>query len=102
MKNLRSPCGQYALITGASSGIGAECARQLAKAGLDLVLVATRQDKVRSIAAELHQQLDTRVETVELDLLDEGAVDELARRTGQLDIGLVVLSAGCRWANVLA
>jgi uncharacterized protein len=94
MKNLRSTYGQYALITGASSGIGAEFARQLAKAGLDLVLVARRQDKLLSIAAALHQQFDTRVETVELDLLDEGAVDELAGRTEQLDIGVVVLGAG--------
>src|ERR1700752_3475876 len=94
MKNLRSTYGQYALITGASSGIGAEFARQLAKAGLDLVLVARRQDKLESIAAEIHQPFDPRVETVEVGLLDERAVEDLARRTEQLDIGLVVLSAG--------
>jgi uncharacterized protein len=94
MKNLRSTYGQYALITGASSGLGAEFARQLAKAGLDLVLVARRRDRLESIAAELHQQFDTRVETVELDLMDNGAVEELPGRTEQLDIGLVVLAAG--------
>jgi uncharacterized protein len=94
MNNLRSTYGQFALITGASSGIGAEFAMQLAKAGLDLVLVARHRDKLEIIAAQLHDQFDTGVEIVELDLLPEGAIDELAMRTHELDIGLLVLSAG--------
>ena len=94
MKNLRSTYGEFALVTGASSGMGAEFARQLANAGLDLVLVARRGDRLERIAAQLHDQFGTRVETVELDLLEEGAIDELAIRTQEFDIGLVVLSAG--------
>ena len=65
MKDLRSTYGQFALITGASSGIGAEFARQLASAGLDLVVVARRRDKLESLREELHGTFDTRVETVE-------------------------------------
>ena len=94
MKNLRSTYGRFALITGASSGIGAEFARQLASAGLDLVLVARRRDKLESLREDLHVKFDTRVENVELDLLDDGAIDELAERTRELDIGLLVLAAG--------
>lgn len=94
MKDLRSKYGQFALITGASSGMGAEFARQLAKAGLDLVLVARRRSKLEEIAEELHGEFGTRVKIVELDLLDAGASDELARRTEELDVGLVVLAAG--------
>jgi hypothetical protein len=94
VKNLRSKYGQFAVITGASSGIGAEFARQLAKAGLDLVLVARSRDKLEHIGGELHDEFGTRVEIVELDLLDAGAIDELTRRTEELDIGLVVLAAG--------
>ena len=94
MKNLRSKYGQFAVITGASSGIGAEFARQLAKAGLDLVLVARSRDKLEDIGGELHDEFGTRVELVELDLLDEEAVDELTIRTRELDIGLLVLAAG--------
>jgi hypothetical protein len=94
MKDLRSKYGQYALITGASSGIGAEFAAQLAHAGLDLVLVARRRQRLEELAAKLHGEFETRVEIVELDLLDAGAIDQLTGRTEELDIGLVVLAAG--------
>ena len=94
MKNLRSIYGEFALVTGASSGIGAEFARQLANAGLDLVLLARGGDRLEKVAAQLHDQFGTRVETVELDLLEEGAIEELTIRTQEFDIGLVVLAAG--------
>ncbi|HEY2651076.1 MAG TPA: SDR family NAD(P)-dependent oxidoreductase [Solirubrobacteraceae bacterium] len=94
MNNLRSKYGQVALVTGASAGMGAEFARQLAEAGLDLVLVARRRSKLEEIAEELQAKFDTRVEIVELDLLDDGAIDELTMRTEELDIGLLVLAAG--------
>jgi hypothetical protein len=94
VKDLRSAYGQFALITGASSGIGAEFARQLANAGLDLVLVARRRDKLEGIRQALHDEYGTRVEIVELDLLEEGAIDELSTRTQELEIGLLVLAAG--------
>jgi hypothetical protein len=74
--------------------MGAEFARQLAEAGLDLVLVARRRSKLEEIAEELQAKFDTRVEIVELDLLDDGAIDELTMRTEELDIGLLVLAAG--------
>ena len=45
-----------ALITGSSSGIGAEFARQLAEQGFDLVLVARREEKLKSIASNLQKK----------------------------------------------
>jgi short-subunit dehydrogenase len=60
--------GQTTLITGASSGIGAEFARQLAERGSDLILVARRLDRLESLAEKLSERFGVRVETIALDL----------------------------------
>jgi short-subunit dehydrogenase len=94
MKDLRTTYGQYAVVTGASSGIGEEFARQLAAAGVNVVLVARRKDRLEALAAELSRAHGTANEVLALDLLAEGAVDELWRRVGDLDVGIVVANAG--------
>jgi short-subunit dehydrogenase len=94
MTDFRGKYGKHALITGASSGIGAEFAEQLAAAGLDLVLVARRKDRLEALASRLRAVHGISAEVIALDLATEGAVAELVRRTGQLDVGLVVASAG--------
>ena len=60
--------GQTTLITGASSGIGAEFARQLAERGSDLILVARRLDRLESLAEKLSERLGVRVDVIALDL----------------------------------
>ncbi|MGH3171784.1 MAG: SDR family NAD(P)-dependent oxidoreductase [Trebonia sp.] len=94
MTDLRGKYGRYALITGASSGIGAEFAEQLAAAGLDLVLVARRKDRLEALAGRLRAVHGIGAEVIALDLAAEGAVAELVRRTEHLDVALVVASAG--------
>jgi NAD(P)-dependent dehydrogenase (short-subunit alcohol dehydrogenase family) len=94
VKSLREAYGQWAIVTGGSSGMGAEFARQLAHSGLNLVLVARRKEKLQRLADQLHAEYGTASELVELDLGSEGAVQELLGRTAHLDIGLVVASAG--------
>lgn len=86
--------GPWALVTGASDGIGKALAAQIAAAGINVVLVARRADELQIVAAEL--TADHGVETLVLpaDLAVTDAVDAVEDLTEPLDIGLVVLAAG--------
>jgi short-subunit dehydrogenase len=88
--------GGAALITGASSGIGAELARQLCARGHDAILVARRRDRLEALAAELHQRHSRRVEVVACDLADAGARASLPAEVTRLglDVDVLVLCAG--------
>ena len=86
--------GPWALITGASAGIGAEVARQLAEHGLNIALVARRTDKLEALSAELQKtfQVDTRVITCDLSQPD--FMEPIKAGSDDLDIGLLVNNAG--------
>lgn len=86
--------GEWAIVTGASSGIGAEFARQLAASGLNLVLVARRLPLLEALGKELSTQHQIQYRTLSLDLSDEDFLDTLDSATRDLDIGLVISNAG--------
>lgn len=84
------------LITGASTGIGAEFARQFAARGDDLVVVARSVDKLDHLAAQLRQAHGVNVTVVEMDLSAPSAAADLWRRTTELgiDVDVLVNNAG--------
>jgi uncharacterized protein len=93
---LKSFADQWGLITGASSGIGAEFARQLAALGMHLVLVARRQSELEALARELHEKHATRCEVIAVDLSTRAAAAELVQEVERrgLSIELLVNNAG--------
>ncbi|MGV9913641.1 SDR family NAD(P)-dependent oxidoreductase [Streptomyces tendae] len=70
--------GQTTVVTGASSGIGAAFARELARRGSDVVLVARRLDRLTDLASELRARHGVRATAVQLDLSEPGAGRRLA------------------------
>lgn len=85
-----------ALVTGASAGIGAEFARQLAAQGIDLVLTARRLDRLQQLAVELQQQHGIKVSCIAADLAAADAVNELVTEMAaqQLQIDILINNAG--------
>ncbi|MCX7706442.1 MAG: SDR family oxidoreductase [Anaerolineae bacterium] len=89
------PQRKIALITGASSGIGAEFARQLAAAGYDLILVARRESRLKALAATLSQEHNVHVQWLTADLATEAGIAAVtAYITGLPRLDLLVNNAG--------
>lgn len=88
--------GRRALVTGASGGLGADFARELAARGCDLVLVARRREELDELAAELRAKHGVAVEPVPLDLLADDAPRLLGERLDAAGsaIDLLVNNAG--------
>jgi len=86
----------FALITGASSGIGACFARALASRGRNLVLVARSEDKLAALASEITARHARRVEVIAQDLSQEGAAGPLvaALQERGITVDLLVNNAG--------
>jgi len=86
--------GPWAVVTGASDGIGRAIAVELAAAGVSLVLVARRQDALDELARTLRAQHAIDARTVALDLARPGSTEALVDATRALDVGLLVAAAG--------
>ena len=93
MSNLQQ-YGPWAVVTGASDGIGNALADQIAAAGINVALVARTEPRLGALAAELTAAHGIETMVLAADLADPDAVAHVETVTNGLDVGLVVLAAG--------
>jgi short-subunit dehydrogenase len=86
--------GPWALVTGASSGIGREFARRIAASGINVALVGRRETLLRTVGAECTRASGVQHRIIPLDLSAPDFLPALADATRDIDIGLVVSNAG--------
>jgi short-subunit dehydrogenase len=94
MKEFREKYGPWAIVTGASSGIGAQFAKALAARGINLVLVARNIPRLNELRQDLAARHGVEVLTLKIDLSHPGCIDPLVASCNGLEIGLVVNNAG--------
>lgn len=91
---LRDRYGDWALVTGASSGIGADFARALAREGVSCVVTARREDRLRDLAGELESAYGVRTRVIAADLATESGQRRVIDGVNDLSIGMLVNNAG--------
>ncbi len=85
--------GPWALIAGASEGIGAEYTRQLAQRGLNLILVARSEQKLRDLAKQLGEAYSIQTQVIVADLAEEQSAQRVFNQVENLSVGLLVCNA---------
>jgi short-subunit dehydrogenase len=93
-RSLKSRYGPWAVIAGASEGLGAEFARHLAAAGIHCLLVARRAPVLEKFAAELEQTYGIDAIGVAVDLAEPSATERMLAAVGDRHIGLFIFNAG--------
>lgn len=84
-----------ALITGASSGIGASYAKQLAEKGFDLILLARRKERLQALADKLESDCSIRCEVISADLSNSDEINKVADHIRQVDdLDILINNAG--------
>lgn len=92
-RDLRTAYGPWALIAGASSGIGGEFASQIAAAGLNVILVARRAEPLEELAASLRTAHGVEVRTASIDLAAPDLLERVRACAAGLEVGLLVYNA---------
>ncbi|XP_043527780.1 very-long-chain 3-oxoacyl-CoA reductase-like isoform X1 [Frieseomelitta varia] len=92
--------GKWAVVTGSTSGIGKEFAKQLAKQGLNIVLVSQSQTKLEETADEIKQKYNVEVRIVQANLTEGQAVySRIAKAAEELEIAVVINNAGASYEH---
>lgn len=86
--------GEWALVTGASSGLGADFVRQLAGKKMNIVLVARRVERMNAIAEEIENESGVKTQVIGQDLIKSDAIDNIINEVGDKEIGVLINNAG--------
>lgn len=92
MRDFKNKYGPWALVAGASEGLGGAFAEQLAQLGLNLILVARRSDPLHALSAHLQEKYGVQIVVQSLDLSDFEATKQFVS-TLDFEIGLLVYNA---------
>jgi uncharacterized protein len=91
---LKSNYGEWAIITGASSGIGLELATQLADAGFNLIIHARHLDVLLKVEAQINARSNVTIKVVASDVSEEAGINKIIQAAHGLNVGLLIVSAG--------
>jgi uncharacterized protein len=86
--------GPWALVAGASDGVGAAFAETIAASGINVVLLARRRNVLEEVAHDISRRTGGETRTISIDLTAPDAVQSIIADTADLDIGLLVYCAG--------
>jgi uncharacterized protein len=91
--NFQHRYGRWGIVAGASEGLGAEYAKELASRGLNLVLIARRAELLQTLATQVSEKYKVRTKLLVLDLSAPDAAEQIIQQTMDLDVGLLIYNA---------
>ncbi len=94
MSEFADKYGPWAVVAGASDGVGAALAEELAQRGLNVVLLARRQAVLDEVADGIRARSGVETRTLAVDLADSDAAARVAAATADLEVGFLVYCAG--------
>ncbi len=99
--SLQQKYGNWALVAGGSEGIGASYAKYLAASGINLILIARRQNALELYADVLRKEYQTLVDTIPFDLSECNAAENLAEKLKGREINILVYNAAISYIGHL-
>jgi short-subunit dehydrogenase len=94
MSDFATRYGRWAVVAGASEGLGSAFAEAVAQGGLDVVLIARRQAVLDEVADGIRSRTGAEVRTLAVDLATEDAAETVIEATADLEVGLLMYNAG--------
>ena len=87
--NLREKYGEWAVILGATEGVGKAFCEKVAAGGMSVVMVGRREEKLRELAAQIESDYGVATKVVRADFSEEGAAETVFAATEGLDMGFM-------------